>query len=53
MDLLSKNVHVNVHSLKWYHHNLGLTDGLTISANWLEIIAILVHYQPSYNTLHT
>ena len=36
-----------------YHHNLGSTDGLTILANWLEIVAILVHYQPSYNTSHT
>ena len=36
-----------------YHHNLRLTDGLTILANWLEIVAILVHYQPSYNTSHT
>ena len=53
MDLLSKNVHVNVPSSKWYHHNLRSTDGLTISANWLEIVAILVHYQPSYNTSHT
>ena len=53
MDLLSKNVHINVPSSKWYHHNLRLTDGLTISANWLEIVTILVHYQPSYNTLHT
>ena len=52
MDLLSKNVHVNVPSSKWYHHNLRSTDGLTISANWLEIVAILVHYQPFYNTSH-
>ena len=36
-----------------YHHNLRSTDGLTILANWLEIVAILVHYQPSYNTSHT
>ena len=43
MDLLSRNV----------HHNLRSTDGLTILANWLEIVAILVHYQPSYNTSHT
>ena len=33
-----------------YHHNLWLTDGLTMLANWLEIVAILVHYQSSYNT---
>ena len=36
-----------------YHHNLQSTDGLTILASWLEIVAILVHYQPSYNTPHT
>ena len=36
-----------------YHCNLQWTDGLTILANWLEIVAILVHYQPSYNTSHT
>ena len=29
------------------------TDGLTVLTNWLEIVAILVHYQPSYNTSHT
>ena len=33
-----------------YHHNLPFTDGLTMLANWLEIVAILVHYQSSYNT---
>ena len=33
-----------------YHHNLGSQDGLT---NWLEIVTILGHYQPSYNTSHT
>ena len=53
MDLLSRNVHGNVPAPKWYHHNLRLTDGLTISDNWLEIVAILVHYQPSYNNSHT
>ena len=36
-----------------YHHNLQSTDGLTILANWWEIVTILVHYQPSYNTSHT
>jgi hypothetical protein len=36
-----------------YHHNLRSTDSLTILANWLEIIPILVHYQPSYNKSHT
>ena len=33
-----------------YHHNLRSTDGLTMLANWLEIVGILVHYQSSYNT---
>ena len=32
--------------------NLRLTDGLTVLAG-MEIITILVHYQPSYNTSHT
>ena len=36
-----------------YHHNLRSTDGPTIMANWLKIVVILVHYQPSYNTSHT
>ena len=35
-----------------YHHNLRSTDGLTVLAR-IEIVAILVHYQPSYNTSHT
>jgi hypothetical protein len=39
---------VNVPSRRRYHHNLRLTDGLTVLA-WIEIVAILVHYQPSYN----
>jgi hypothetical protein len=38
---------------RWYHHNLQSTDGLTILANWLGIVTILVHYLPSYNTSHT
>ena len=32
-----------------YHHNLRSTDGLTVLA-WIEIVAILVHYQSSCNT---
>jgi hypothetical protein len=36
-----------------YNHNLQLIDGLTILANWLEIVPILVHYQPFYNTSRT
>ena len=36
-----------------YHHNMRSWDGLTVLANWLEIVAILVHYQPFYSTSHT
>ena len=32
--------------------SLGKTDGLTVFAR-IEIVAILVHYQPFYNTSHT
>ena len=53
MNLLSRNVHVNVPTRSRYHHNLWSTDGLTILANWLEIVAILAHYQPSCKTSHT
>ena len=35
-----------------YHHILNSTDGLTVLAQ-IEIVAILVHYQPSCNTSHT
>ena len=38
--------------LRRYHHNLRLTDDLTVLAR-IEIVAILVHYQPSCNTSHT
>ena len=31
--------------------DLGSTDGLTVLAR-IEIVTILVHYQPSYNTSH-
>ena len=30
----------------------AMTDGLTLLAR-IEIVVILVHYQPSYNTSHT
>ena len=43
MDLLSRNIHVNMQS----------TDGLTVLANWLEIVTVLIHYQTYYNTSHT
>ena len=35
-----------------YHHNLQSSDGLTVLSR-IEIVAILVHYQPYYNTSHT
>ena len=52
MDLLFSNVHVNVSALKMVSSSSAFAsaDGLTILANWLEIVTILVHYQPSYNT---
>jgi hypothetical protein len=55
-DLLSRNV-LGLAMLMFlpqrqYHHNLRSTDGLTVLAR-LEIVAILVHYQPSYNTSNT
>ena len=37
----------------FWAENLRWTDGLTILANWLEIVAVSVHYQPSYDTTHT
>ena len=40
-------------SQRGYHHNLRSTDGLNISANWLEIVTILLHHQPSCNTSQT
>ena len=42
----------NVPAPKVVSSNLGLTDGLTVLAR-IEIVTILVHYQPSYNTSHT
>ena len=44
--------HENVPALKAISSDLQSTDGLTVLAR-IEIIAILVHYQPSYNTSHT
>ena len=38
--------------LRRYHHNLRLTDDLTVLAR-IEIVAILVHYQPCYYFSHT
>ena len=44
--------HDNVPASKAVLSNLQSTDGLTVLAR-IEIVAILVHYQPSYNTSHT
>jgi hypothetical protein len=41
--------HENVPAPKAISSDLQSTDGLTVLAR-IEIIAILVHYQPSYNT---
>ena len=41
----------NVPALKEVSSDLQSTDGLTVLAQ-IEIVAILVHYQPSYNTSH-
>ena len=41
--------HENVPTLKAVSTNLRSTDGLTVLAR-IQIVAILVHYQPSYNT---
>ena len=38
--------------IKTVSSDLRSTDGLTVVAR-IEIVAILVHYQPSYNTSHT
>ena len=42
----------NVPAPKAVSSNLGSTDGMTALTR-IEIVAILVHYQPSYNTSHT
>ena len=44
--------HDNVPALKAVSSNLRSTDGLTELAR-IEIVANLVHYQPSYKTSHT
>ena len=44
--------HENVPAPKAVSSDLVSTDGLTVLAR-IEIVAILVHYQPSYNTSHT
>ena len=44
--------HENVHTPKVVSSDLQSIDGLTVLAR-IEIVAILVHYQPSYNTSHT
>ena len=42
----------NVPTPKAVSSNLGLTNGLNVMAR-IEIVAILVRYQPSYNTSYT
>ena len=44
--------HENVSVPKAVSSDLRSTDGLTVLAR-IEIVTILVHYQPSYNTSHT
>ena len=44
--------HENVPTSKAVSSNLQSTDGLTVLVR-IEIVAILVRYQPSYNTSHT
>ena len=54
-DLLSKNVLSIVPASKAVSSHTAInrwSDGLTVLA-WIEIVAILVHYQPSCNTSHT
>ena len=56
-DLLSRNVHTgssheNVLTPKAVSSDLRLTDGQNVLVR-IEIVAILIHYQPSYNSLHT
>ena len=43
--------HENVPALMLVSSDLRSTDGLTVLAR-IEIVAIMVHYQPSYNTSH-
>ena len=42
--------HENVHALKPVSSELRSTGGMTVMT-WMEIVAILIHYQPSYNPL--
>ena len=44
--------HENVPAPKGVSSNLRSTDGVTVLAR-IEIVAILVHYQPYYKTSHT
>ena len=44
--------HENVPNPKAVSSNLRSTDGQTVLAK-IEKVAILVHYQPSYNTSYT
>ena len=42
----TRSCHENVPAQKAVSSNLGSTDG-PIALAWIEIVAILVHYQPS------
>ena len=44
--------HENVHAPKAVSTDLRSTHGLNVLAR-IEIVTILEHYQPSYNTSHT
>ena len=48
----TESYHENVPAPKAASSDLQSTDGLTVLAR-IEIVAILVHYQPSYNTSQT
>ena len=49
---MTGSCHENVPTPKVVSSNLRLTDGLTVLLR-IEIVASLVHYQPSSNTSHT
>ena len=48
----TRSCHENVPTPKAVSSHLQSTDGLTVLAQ-IEIVAIPVHYQPPFNTLHT
>ena len=48
----TESCHENVPAPKAVSSDLQLTDGLTVLVR-IEIVTVLAHYQPSYNTSHT